>query len=182
MSQTQINAGTSDPTDGREKYDWQSRYPTEAKKRMLLEFLYISTIFLFSIAWLFSVWYGCFFKFLNLTPDQILIFKKFCYFSSAGMLGGVTYGIKYFYRTVARGYWHVDRIYWRLLSPFVSMTISIVFGSLFASKLISSPLNLATGSSFVILGFFAGYFSDNALGKMMEVAEVIFGKVQKPNN
>ena len=61
---------------------------------------------------------------LPLCENQVHTIKKYAYYLSSGMLGGITFGMKYFYRAVARGFWHIDGnlgdicrllLQWRLL-------------------------------------------------------------------
>ncbi|MEQ1933456.1 MAG: hypothetical protein ABL962_06200, partial [Fimbriimonadaceae bacterium] len=80
----------------------------------------------------------------------------------------------YLYRVVARGYWHVDRRLWRVLSPLISLGLSIAFGALVEASFLSSRAP-TSGAAAVAFGFLVGYFADAAVAKMHEVAEVVFG-------
>ncbi|MCL4456425.1 MAG: hypothetical protein M1147_06180 [Nitrospirae bacterium] len=169
------NAGTGDPTDGRNEYEWETKYPKPAKIEIRLESIYLFVIFLLSNFTIFAIWIGWGYSWLSLTPEQATTFQRFAFYAAAGMLGGVTFGIKYFYRVVARGYWHQDRRIWRLMSPFLSMTIAFVVGLMLdASMITSTPPS--SGSAILAIGFLSGYFADSAVAKMYEVAEVVFGK------
>lgn len=162
-------------TDSRQQYDWKTKYPQEACKKMLLEAVYIATIFFVALFGLSMIFLGCFsIEKINLMIqfDNIL-----CYFFS-GLLGGIIFGIKYFYRAVARGYWSRDRIYWRLFSPWVSAVIAIIVGCMVEAGFINSS-NTASTYTIVCLGFFSGYFADEAVGKMSEVANALFGNSSK---
>lgn len=172
-----VNAGPGDPTDGRNINEWKSRYPDEAHKLIRQEFTYLIVIFLLSNALIFSTWYGCIHSFMKLSPAQVYTLKKYLFYSSSGMLGGVTFGIKYFYRVVARGYWNVDRRIWRWLSPLIAMSIAFIVGVLIDASFISSK-GPATASAFVSIGFMSGYFADEAVGKMYDIATVLFGRTQ----
>lgn len=174
---TDVNAASGDPTDGRKINDWRSRYNTEAISLIRQEMGYLLIVFVLSNVLIFSTWYGCLYSFLKLNPGQILTLKKHLFYSSAGMLGGVTFGIKYFYRVVARGYWHYDRRVWRFMSPLIAMTVAFIVGVLIDASYISSK-GPATGSAFVSIGFLAGYFADEAVGKMYDIANVLFGRPQ----
>lgn len=169
------NAGTGDPTDGRNEYEWESKYPKQAKIEIRLEAVYLFAIFLLSNFIIFAIWIGWVCNWLSLTPEQTSTFKRFAYYAVAGMLGGITFGIKYFYRVVARGFWHQDRRIWRLMSPFLSMTIALVVGLMIDASIIASS-SPSSATSFLVIGFLSGYFADQAIGKMYEIAEVIFGK------
>jgi len=172
-----VNAGPGDPTDGRNVNDWKSRYPDEAHKLIRQEFIYLVVIFLLSNSLIFATWYGCIHSFMKLSPEQVNTLKKYLFYSSAGMLGGVTFGIKYFYRVVARGYWNVDRRIWRWLSPLIAMSIAFIVGVLIDASFINTK-GPASAAAFVSIGFMSGYFADEAVGKMYDIATVLFGRTQ----
>jgi hypothetical protein len=117
-------------------------------------------------------------KHFRFTPGKLKIAEYLIYFSSAGILGGSIYGIKYFYRIIARGYWTLDRRYWRIFSPFVSMSIAFIVGTMVCAGLLKSNNNISNSWA-VAFGFFSGYFADEAVGKMYEVATLVFGKTKK---
>lgn len=162
-------------TDERKQLDWESRYPKEARKEIIFESIYISLVFLLSYALLIANYLGVISSFLALEKSCIIQFEYIVYFSSAGLLGGVVFGMKYFYRVIARGYWTKDRRYWRVFSPFVSMSIAFIVGTMASSGIITSH-NSASFTWAVSFGFFAGYFADEAVGKMYEMATLLFGK------
>jgi hypothetical protein len=173
-SHSELNAGTSDPTDGRSLYQWASRYPPQAKKKMLLEATYLFVILLISYLIILSIWKGWIVYILSFSQNEAIVFDKYGYFLPAGLLGGDIFAIKYFYRAVARGFWHEDRRYWRLMSPFVGMSISFIIGMMINCNLISTqgPLLHATTIS---IGFLAGYLADDVAAKMIDIANAIFG-------
>lgn len=159
------------PTDGREKFQWESKYgnSTEPKKRMRIEAIYLIFLLLSAFICIILNYEGVFhkiFKVPNIEKEQ---FSRIVYCLSAGLLGGVTFSIKVFYRAVARGYWNWDRIYWRIFSPLISLSVT----SVVAAFMIDSVLNPKEYWAFSI-GYFAGYFSENAVGKMCDIAIVLF--------
>ena len=85
------------------------------------------------------------------------------------------------YHSVARQIWHEDRRLWRLLAPHLSGVVSLFMVFLVASGLlqifdkqfIERPIGVLAFS------FLVGYFSDNALAKMAEVADTLFGGQKK---
>jgi hypothetical protein len=165
-------------TDGRKQYDWVSKYPEQAREEMCREALYITFIFVLSFVLLLFNFLGIFSNLLKLNPIKTVIFKYLIYFSSAGMLGGIVYNIKYFYRAIARGYWSQDRRYWRILSPFISMSIAFIVGIMVYAGILNSDNDLSNAWA-IAFGFFAGYFADEAVGKMYEIATFVFGKMKK---
>lgn len=55
------------------------------------------------------------------------------------------------------------------------MAIAFIVGAMIESSLISSN-STTSGASIISMGFLAGYFADQAVAKMYEIAEVVFGK------
>ena len=163
-----------DNTDGRKRYQSKSRYNKYFKREIWCEAIFLFFIMFMSIIVIFLNWKGDLVNWLNLTPEQIPTFKKYIYYSMSGMLGGVTFGTKYFYRVVARGWWHQDRRLWRVTSPLISTIIAFMTGVLIEAQLINTSVPILT-TSIIAIGFLAGYFADEAVGKMYEIANVIFG-------
>ena len=123
-----------DPKDGRKLLEWTSAYPPEAKKQIKLETCYLFIVFLISLFLIFATWKGWLDLFLPLCGAQTITIKKYAYYALFGMLGGITFGMKYFYRVVARGYWHLDRRTWRIMSPFIAMTVSLMIGIMIEAR------------------------------------------------
>ena len=165
-------------TDDRKPFDWKSKYPSEARKEIRWESAYIGFIFFLSFALLVLNFLGIISSLLALEETHIIKFEYIVYFSSAGMLGGIVFGMKYFYRVVARGYWTQDRRYWRILSPFISMSVAFIVGTMSSSGVLLAH-NSSTNTWAIAFGFFAGYFADEAVGKMYEMATLLFGKTKK---
>ncbi len=172
---TAPNAGSGDPTDGRKPYEWTTRYPPKAVFHIRLEATYLFLLLLTAYFLLFLAWKGWASRIVSLTPEESMVLKKYMYYSAAGLLGGVAFGIKYFYRVVARGYWHLDRRIWRLKSPLLAMTLAFVVGAMIDASWITSK-NSVSSATIVSTGFVVGYFADQAVAKMYEIANVIFGR------
>ena len=168
------NGGAGDPTDGRQSYEWPTHYPRTAWVQITWEAVYLIVIFLISFFIIFATWKGWVCSFFSASPGEALTLKKYAYYVASGMLGGVAFGIKYFYRVVARGYWHQDRIIWRLKSPLLAMALAFVVGALIDASLIPTR-GPSSGAAFVSIGFLVGYFADKAIAKMYEISDVIFG-------
>lgn len=107
-------------------------------------------------------------------PQSVInfdIFHRGMYCVIMGFLGGTIYDIKILYKSVASGKWHKDRRIWRIATPWVSMALTIVVASMMAAKVfLSAGVFMA-----IVIGFFAGYFSESAIGKLYAVAQVLFG-------
>ena len=172
------NASTADPTDGRELYEWSTKYPPEATFVIRLESSYLFALLIVSLAGLLLTW-NRFLENILINPAILdpKVFRIYSYYCFAGLLGGTTFSIKYMYRVVARGYWHMDRQIWRILSPFMSISVSFAVGALISASYIgaNSIRGDHSAASAIAIGFLVGYFADLAIGKMHEVAMVLFG-------
>jgi len=172
---TQLNAGTIDPTDGRKRWDWETRYAPQAVLEIRWEAIYLFFLLFCSLFVTFATWKGWISYLLTVPPERVLTLKQYAYYATSGMLGGVTFDIKYLYRSVARGWWHQDRRIWRIMSPFLAMTIALIVGAMIDAGLMATQASIS-GATLVSIGFLAGYFADHAVSKMYEIAIVIFGK------
>lgn len=169
--------------DERERFNWKSRYPDEALRRIRWEAAYVLAILALSMVGLLYTWrgdtytifsYGC-------TSCNVATFNRYSYLCFSGMLGGALFGLKYLYKVAARGWWNVDRGLWRISSPWLSAGLAFAVGALANAGLFGFDVNHSRGgASFVSLGFIAGYFADSASRKMQEIADILFGRPQQP--
>jgi len=169
------NNESSDSTDGRRVCEWQSRYPVEAKKEMFWESVLVLCLFFFALFLIFATWRGWLAELCVIPAKDLIAFNKYAYYSFSGFLGGLVFGMKYLYRVIARGYWHQDRKAWRIMSPFIALSVAFIVGNLIDASIINANKPLIT-PAIVSIGFLSGYFADEAVGKMYEIASVIFGK------
>lgn len=173
-----------DYTDGKEKGQWKTDYPPDARKWIRLETLYLvllAGICLFGVFWVIQKTSQCVpdsnQSIIQLSPTCLGFLGALC----AGTLGGCCFGIKCMYHFVAKRMWHEDRRLWRLLTPPLSGILSLFMVFLVASGLleifdstfIEHPIRVMAFS------FLVGYFSDKALAKMAEVADTLFGGTKK---
>ena len=179
---TQVDLGSLDSyvsptgrTDGRKPYEWESRYPAPAKNQMRLEAVYLSMLFVLSLGLIFTNWNGWLSDCLSIPNSGLGDFRKYTYYASSGLLGGVVFDIKNFYRSVASGWWHLDRRAWRLLSPLLGLATAFIIGAMIDASLLSTAAP-TIGSACLSIGFLSGYFADKSIAKMGEIADVIFGK------
>ncbi len=174
--------GSAEPTDGREPYEWRSRYPEEAKKIIKMEAFILVGMLLFSFIFLFLTWTSTLESIVSICCEisNSTTFQKYCYFMLSGLLAGSIFSIKYLYHAVARGIWHIDRQLWRFMSPIISMGVAFVVGALVHSNLLNGNDSVIAPPTAVSIGFVSGYFSDSAIAKMYEIANVIFGHAKKP--
>lgn len=165
-------------TDGRKPYEWTSKYPNEARSEMRGEAIYLGFILALSILGLLLNWCGLINSWLRVEESEIVSFDGILFYFFAGLLGGTIFGVKYFYRVVARGYWTQDRKYWRIFSPWISSCVALVVGCMVVSGYINAAQTPSTATG-ICIGFIAGYFADEAVGKMSEVAIALFGSSSK---
>ena len=164
----------TDLTDGRKEGDFLSRYES-VKGEIWQEAFWLMAFFIVAFLVIFFTWEGSFISWLNISDVSQITLKKYIYYSAAGLLGGITFGMKYLYRAVARGFWNQDRKLWRFLSPLIALAIAFIIGTLIEANFINGQ-NSTSGASNVAIGFLAGYFADEAVGKMFEIANVVFGR------
>ncbi len=157
-------------TDGRKKGEWNTRY---TDKRAIIfhviEALYLLFLYIASFVLLILNYKGLVVDFLNISPDKAVICTRMFYCCISGLLGGTVFTTKWFYRSIARGYWNIDRIYWRFFTPLISLIFAFALGCILKENIIHGD-----GFSATSLGFLSGYFSDQAAGKMSEVATILF--------
>ncbi|PBC23170.1 hypothetical protein CK226_08330 [Mesorhizobium sp. WSM4311] len=97
-----------------------------------------------------------------------------------GGVGGVTFSIKWLVHSAAKCKWHLDRRYWRLFVPLVGGIYACVVLTLLDSGIIGSssgqPRAVAPSAA---LAFLVGYFSDGVSGLLSNVANAVFGTLEK---
>ena len=171
-------------TDGREPYEWKSKYPECARKEMKKEAIYIGAILLLSFILLICIVGGLIDligSLLGLESKKIVSLEGIILYFYSGLLGGTVFGLKYFYRVVSRGYWSQDRKYWRIFSPWISACIAFVVGCMVLSGYINATHTQSFATE-ICVGFITGYFADEAVGKMSEVAIALFGSNSKTDS
>lgn len=167
-----LSESTIDNTDDRQRYEYQSKYEDIARKEIRIESIFLIFVILLALFLIYLNWSGLLSGLCK--PEQNETFRRYIFYTASGLLGGTTFSIKYFYRVVARGWWHQDRRIWRVSTPLLSSVIGFMTGVLIEAQLINTIIP-SSASSIVAIGFLAGYFADEAVGKMYEIANVIFG-------
>lgn len=168
-------------TDDRHRGDWDSIYSLEARKEIRLDGWIAGGIFIGTLIALFLTWNGTAYSVLagDCSSCRQASFYRYAYFMLGGLLGGSLFGIKYLYKVVARARWTLDRRLWRIFSPLVSGGLAVAVAALTDSGILGLTTKAIGGSSYLSLGFIAGYFADSALAKMQEIAETIFGSTDR---
>ena len=165
--------------DGREKWDWKSRYPGAARVHIYCEAFSVAVLFL-GAPTLFIVWFAYgdgWLSELGFGADAAKFATVSLCAALGGLFGGSTLGMKWIYHSVAKGIWHQDRRLWRLLSPFISSGVSFGLITLARSGLmpIFDRPALERPDMVFALGFLAGLFCDKAVAKLQEIADSVFG-------
>lgn len=164
--------------DERERFDWSSRYPQQARRQIHLEAWFVALVILFALLALFITWHGFVPSLLTYqcVGCNVMTLQRYGYVFFAGVLGGGLFGLKYLYKVVARGWWNQDRVIWRYASPLLSGGLAFAAGTLAHAGIFGFASSQQDGAvSYVALGFIVGYFADSASRKMQEVAETMFG-------
>lgn len=163
------------PSDNRNKYEWQSRYEKDPQtgkdpiRIMRGEAIYLFVLLILSFVMIILNYKGALTALFCIPVADVEKVQRILYCMCAGLLGGVTFSIKIFYRAVARGKWNLDRQYWRIFSPLISLSVTSVVAAFMMEDLLNSRLYWAFA-----VGYFAGYFSENAVGKMYDIAVILF--------
>ena len=169
----------SGKTDEREQGEWKSRYTDPiVKRKQILEATYIVFITILSFVALLLNYIGIIDKWFNVPEANKTSFFRIFACSFSGLLGGAIFDMKWFYKSIAHGFWNADRVYWRIFTPIISLSFAFCLGSVFSETIIVHGNDFSA----VTLGFLSGYFSDEAVGKMAEVAKVLFNTKSSSNN
>jgi hypothetical protein len=174
--------GDHDYTDGRVPWDWTSRFPMEARKCMNTEAYTLIGMLIFALLGAglclgmagqpVSIDFG-----LGKLSISFRLLAIFC----TGCVGGVTFSMKWLIHSVAKGKWHIDRRFWRLMVPMIGGVYACVVMTLFGSGLFAAaPTEQSTTmATTAALAFLVGYFSDGVSGLLSNVANAVFGTLEK---
>lgn len=168
-------------TDERGRYDWKSRWDDDAKKHICIDAVLVGLFLVGTLVAIFLTWRG--YAFARLTDGctgcSRATFNRYAYFLLGGQLGGTLFAVKYLYKVVARGYWHLDRRLWRIFTPLIAGGLGLAIGAMIDSGILGLTTKVNAGSAYFSVGFIAGYFADSALAKMQEVADIVFGSTDR---
>jgi hypothetical protein len=170
---------TSDYTDARPPYEWQSKFPAEARKHIRCEavVLAIALVILVCLTGSVLILSGSPYVVsptINIDLRMIVLF--FC-----GAVGGTTFSIKWLIHSVAKGSWHLDRQLWRLFVPLVGGVYACAVLTLLDSGMIlghSADVSRGTASA-ASMAFLIGYFSDGVSGLLTNIANAVFGTIRE---
>lgn len=159
----------NDDMDGRKPFEWKSGYPSECINEMRVEAVYLFTLLLVGFIIYVLNYVGILTAIVDLPSEDVIKFSNLMFCIAGGLLGGTTFGIKFFYRVVARGQWHKDRKYWRFFTPWVSISVALAMSAIF-----NDNMDVIIMPVYFLTGYLSGYFSDHAVSKMYEVASALF--------
>lgn len=168
--------------DGRQAYQPSTKYTEPwVPCAIALETAYLLLLLGIAFSLIFLAWCGgvsaFFVSFCKINPwahGKPLSLETFVLYTSSGLLGGLVFGLKFFYHAVATGRWHRDRRIWRIVSPILSASMAFVFCAMTNASLFSSQSG-SSRAGIVAVGFIIGYFADRAIAKLAEIANVVFG-------
>ena len=169
--------------DGRPLFEANSRYVEHCRNEQKREGIYIGVLLGVNLAALVAVSVG---TLTYIVPPPYLVpLQNYLLAGLGGLLGGVVYGGKWLYHSIAKGLWHRDRRMWRFLSPWMSVGTTVGIWSLMSIGFFpaltepSVTAGVAALAKPIGTGFVVGYLSDSVLAKMKELTEVLFGSSTK---
>lgn len=174
--------GDKDHTDGRRPWEWESKYPKEAWDYIRPEGWLLFCMLLSAIA-IDGVCFGLngqAFNIGNKTLNIWINFRLIAVFCT-GWIGSVTFSIKWLIHSVSKGKWHLDRRLWRLLTPMIGGVYACVVMTLFRAGLFDPEptIQVVTMPATGALAFLVGYFSDGVSGLLSNVANAVFGTLER---
>jgi hypothetical protein len=175
-----------DYTDGRAPYDWQSKFPAEARQHIYCEarILAITLVVLICFTAIALVFSGVSYPVAlpTLGPDTAAnVDCRMIVLFLCGAVGGTTFSIKWLIHAVAKGSWHLDRQLWRLFVPLVGGVYACTVLTLLDSGMIlghAGDPSRGTASA-ASMAFLIGYFSDGVSGLLTNIANAVFGTVRE---
>lgn len=173
-------------TDGREPGNFATRYPLWAWLQIGLEFVFLLVVLTAVSVSLLTIGKAVGAK--PALPQDIAFGLKYptdrtfllwVSIALSGTAGGTAFALKWLYHSVAKWTWNRDRILWRFIVPPLSGVFA-VFVAFMVSAEIVPFLNAKAFDNFyraLGAGFLLGYFSDNVLAALQNLAVKWFGTV-----
>lgn len=173
--------GQHDFTDGRARWDWHSYYPSEARRLMNVEAFTLLGMLVVSLTGT-AICLGLADQefWVNIGDAKLWISFRLLAIFCSGWVGAVTFSIKWLIHAAAKGTWHRDRRYWRLMVPAIGGVYACVVLTLFGSGILpNQAAQAASMAGAASLAFLVGYFSDGVSGLLSNVANAVFGTLEK---
>lgn len=173
----------SENTDNRKPGEWKSTYDSIAIWKINFEAFYLVLVYIIAVFLTIVICLDLPVHWFNLTMPSYLSIKKYAIVGLGGVFGGTLFDIKWLIHATANRKWHLDRRLWRLLVPLTSAAFSVAFAAIIISGFIKifDPKSLHSPSTGFGFGFLVGYFSDNAIAKLSEIAQTLFGTLEDTN-
>jgi hypothetical protein len=175
FSSPETGFAPKDLTDGRPPGDWKSHYEAAAWRWIALESVYLIVLLVVVAVAIALVWLGRPACWLGLSAPRRVTFARYAYAWLGGTLGGVLFGMKWLYHSVGKRMWHIDRAPWRYLIPHISGGLAFATVAILNSIIAPDQGTAMSGARALAIGFLVGFFSDNAVAKLTEVAETLLG-------
>jgi hypothetical protein len=171
-----------DLTDGHQPGEWQSKYESAAWKHIWREAGYLVGLMLIVLTLMFLVWLRYPQHLLHLSARNSNVFCRYAFAGLSGTGGGILFAMKWLYHTVAKRMWHMDRRLWRYLTPLISGGLAFFTVAIVQSVSAFDPAVVSTNARATAFGFLIGFFSDNALAKLAEIAETLLGRTRRTSD
>ncbi len=178
MSVPESDFAPANPTDGRKLGEWKSCYTDPAARRAIrVEACYLGALFFAAPISIVVLWLDGPKHWLSVSDEKYQVLFRYGLAWATGTFGGTLFDIKWLYHSVAKQTWHLDRRLWRIFTPHLSGGLSCAVIALISSGLIRVFDKGAMDSPSLVFGvaFLVGYFSDNTIAKLAEVASTLFG-------
>jgi hypothetical protein len=168
----------ANPTDGRTLLEWEGKYTSPIARRwILIEAVYLAILLFATPVLLMALWLEQPKHWLSLSDEKYRPVAMYGFAWLSGMFGGTLFDIKWLYHSVAKQQWHLDRRLWRFFTPHISGGLAFIVVALISSGMLRVFDRRAIESPSLVVGLAAlvGYFSDNTVAKLAEVANTLFG-------
>jgi hypothetical protein len=148
-------------TDGRKPWEWESKYPPEARREITFEARVLSVAFVLLLA-IAGIFLGLADQSVPIAlpwiPATLYVNFRVLAIYFVGSVGGLTFSIKWLIHSAAKGKWHHDRCYWRFLVPLLGGVYACVVLTLIDAGLLGGaqlldkprPIAIATGLAFLV--------------------------------
>jgi len=183
-------------TDDRPRWEWESKYPVDARRgiaferKVLLAYLLISLLlagFFLCLAGQSAQiplpWISAASRVDGPSvPLSLAINFQILAVHFVGCVGGTTFSLKWLIHAAAKGKWHLDRRPWRLIVPLIGGVYACVMLTLLDAGLVGHASSADNTRPVVVsaaLAFLVGYFSDGVSGLLSNIANAVFGTLEK---
>lgn len=174
-----------DLTDGRNDYEWESKWPPDAWRGIRFEGVYLTILLITLPVTTVAIWRQVPRNWLgDISSEEYDFLALRVYSIVGGILGGTLFSMKWLYHSVAHGRWHRDRRLWRFMTPMIAGGLAFAMLLLATADIV--PLidteKLAEPQATLGVAFLVGYFSDNAIGALANFANSVLGERRQDGN